>query len=181
VCAVQVVMASRLTTTPSKVRSASAIVVVDSPTSSSSAMSDMAARLKWTSRLYGARRAKSVVVIATRSGSAGPWLNFAVQTLRKEGVPRSAILRLSSSSVTQAFSDAAKRIRHNARVIVVTDAIDALWTEGASSAGGLRVEISSPPGSHKSVLSETGQLWRQTFGVAMGRVIGFGRTTWAAN
>ena len=181
ICAVQVVTASRLPTSPMKIRSASAIVVVDTPATSSSAVRDMASRLKWTSRLYSARRAKSVVIISTRSSSPVPALNSAVHTLQSEGVPSSAVVRLSSSSLMQGFSDTASRLGHGASAIVVTDAIDALWTEGVSTADGLKVQISSPPSSQKIVFSELDQLWRQASGVAVGRVIGFGRTPWAAS
>ena len=180
VCAVQVLLASRLTTNPSVVRPASAIVVVDNTNQSGAPTGDIRARLKWTGRLYAAGRARKVMLVATRAVKDGPGLNRVVHTLLTEGIPNSALVELRSSTTTRGFSTVATRLGHGVRVIVVTDAIDALWAEGAVSADGLRVEISSPPSSHKIFFAEFSELCEQASGVAVGRAIGFGHASWAA-
>lgn len=179
VSGVQVVTASHLATNPSDVAPASAIVLVDGSTTSGSSSVDFDARLEWATRLFAAGRAPKVVVAESGPVGARGFASVA-RALRAGGVPNSALVEVTSPGLVRAFSATEKRLGYHARVIVVTDAIDALWTEGAASGTGLRVEISSPPGSQKIVFSEIDQLWKQASGVAVGRVIGYPNTTWAA-
>ena len=48
------------------------------------------------------------------------------------------------------------------QVIVVTDAVDALWTKDVASGDGLRPTVAPAVGSKKLFLEEFGALWRQS-------------------
>ena len=96
-------------------------------------------------------------------------------------MPGSRVEVLTSSNVTEELSSVAKRVGHENRVLIVTDAIDALWTEGVASGAGLQPEISSPPATKRFLTSELAALWREATGVAVGRIIGFHRTGWAGD
>ena len=178
---VQVVTASRTTTDPTNVGAASAIVVLGSPAARSGSSADLRARLSWAARLYAAGRASKVAVATSGSGGSVAGNSELVGALRGAGVPTSSIVQLSASGPSSELSAARRQFGDGARVIVVTDAIDALWTSGAATGDGLKPEVSSPPSSHKIVFSEAGQLWKEASGVAVGRAIGFGRATWAAS
>ncbi len=180
VCGVQVVSASRLSTAPTAVHRATAIVVLGQPVVRAD-KADLVARLRQAALLYRHDRARHIVL--TWFPPSTSWVGskaYESSWLENHGVRSSALIDIEASDAAVALSKTAKHLGRGRGIIVVTDAIDALWTEGAGTADGLAVQVSPPPGSKKHLFSEMGPLVRETTGVAVGRVFGFGRATWAA-
>jgi hypothetical protein len=177
ICGVQVLTASRVTSSRNGVKPAMAIAVAGG-CRSSQLSADIHSRLVWAASLYAARRGPDVTVCGN-SGSA--LVASEIRTLERAGVTGSRINLVSASSVTNELSGIARRLGRGKRVLIVTDAIDVLWTEGVASSDGLQPEVSSPPASKKFVTSELTALWREATGVAVGRVVGFARAGWAGN
>jgi hypothetical protein len=180
VCGVQVVTASRLSTAPSAVHRASAIVILGQPVARSD-QADLVFRLRQTALLYRHGRARHVVVtwFPPSTGSVGS-IAYEYGWLEAHGVPSSALIKLKAPNAVVALSQTAKRLGKRTSVIVVTNAIDALWTEGTGTGDGLSVQVSPTPSSKKLVFLELWPLVREATGVAVGRIFGFGRASWAA-
>jgi uncharacterized SAM-binding protein YcdF (DUF218 family) len=180
VCGVQVVNASRLSTTPDAVGPAAAIVVLGEPVAKAD-RADLTARLRQAALLYRSGRAPRVLVTwyPPSRGAVGSRA-YDTKWLEAHGVASSALVAREAPNAVGALSLAAKLFDRRGSVIVVTDAIDALWTQGAGSADGLTLQVSPPPSSKKFVFDELGPLLRESTGVAVGRVFGFGRAAWAA-
>ncbi len=180
VCGVQVVTASSISTAPTAVRRATAIVVLGQRATAAE-RSDLVARLRQAALLYRNGRASRVVVTwsSPSAGSVGSG-SYESKWLEAHGVVSSVLTELKASNAATALSRVAILLGRERSVIVVTDAIDALWTEGAGAGDGLSVQVSPPPSSKKFVFFELGPLVREATGVAAGRVFGFGRISWAA-
>ncbi|MGD0743459.1 MAG: hypothetical protein ABSA31_09310 [Acidimicrobiales bacterium] len=184
VCGVQVVNASRLSTAPAAVGPASAILVVGDPVADPVARSDrvdLVSRLRQAALLCRHGRAPRILLASypPQSGSVGSF-SYDVKTLNGFGLGSCAVVELRAPNTAVALSQTARRLGDGGSVIVVTDAIDALWTHGAASGDGLAAQVSPPPSSKKFVFDEIGPLLREATGVAVGRVLGFGRVSWAA-
>jgi hypothetical protein len=180
VCGVQVVNASRLSTAPAAVSPASAILVVGDPVARSDRV-DLVSRLRQAALLCRHGRAPRILLASypPQSGSVGSF-SYDVKTLDGFGLGSCAVVELRAPNTAVALSQTARRLGDGGSVIVVTDAIDALWTRGAASGDGLTAQVSPPPSSKKFVFDEIGPLLREATGVAVGRVLGFGRVSWAA-
>jgi hypothetical protein len=177
---VQVVNASRLSTAPETVGPAAAIVVLGEPVARADS-ADLTSRLRQAALLYRSGRAPSVLLTwyPPSAGAVGS-RSYDTKWLERHGVVSSALVVWKAPNAVKALSLAAKLFDRRGSVIVVTDAIDALWTQGAGSADGLTLQVSPPPSSKKFVFDELGPLLRESTGVAVGRLFGFGRATWAA-
>jgi hypothetical protein len=178
VCGVQVVNASRLSTAPDSVGPAVAIVVLGEPVARADS-ADLTSRLRQAALLYRSGRARKVL-LTWYPPSAGAVGSLSYDKKWLHGVVSSALVVREAPNAVKALSLAAKLFDRRGSVIVVTDAIDALWTQGAGSADGLTLQVSPPPSSKKFVFDELGPLLRESTGVAVGRLFGFGRATWAA-
>ncbi len=181
VCGVQVVEASRLSAAPSAVHPASAIVVLGQPVARAD-RADLRSRLGQAALLYRHDRSRRVIVTWSppRAGSVGSSA-YEKKFLVHDRVPPRALTFVAAPDASTALSKTAKLLGKGTSVIVVTDAIDALWTRGAGAGDGLSVAVSPPPSSKKLVFTELGPLVRETAGVAVGRIFGFGRFSWAAH
>jgi hypothetical protein len=181
VSGVQVVDASHLPTAVTGVGPAQTIVVLGAPVQGSQPGADLSGRLQQALLLYEAKRAPAIIVTGppTTSGTSSVG---AVSTawLTRQGVPKSKVTTVSASNAASGLGAVSEMLGRGAQVIVVTDAIDSLWTRGVASSDGLVADISPAFGSEKTVFTEIGPLWRQATGVAVGRAIGYGRATWAA-
>jgi hypothetical protein len=179
VCVVQVDAASRGAISPDRARSAAVIVVTGTP-GMSHMSSDYRAKLKAAWSLY-TRRLAPTLIVGVPSGVNRKGVLSAAKSSELAPVanPHDITAVLAKSAGTE-FSRVEKRLGRGHRVLIVTDAINALYMEGVASAYGLRPEIVSPSASKKIVFSQISPLFREATGVAVGRVIGFAQATWAS-
>lgn len=179
----QVVSASHLPTAAGGVLpGARAIVVLGAPTDGSQPGTDLSARLEQALALYQARQAPTLFVVGAQAqGANGAEPQVMASWLETRGVPAQAVLQVTAPDAATGLSEVATQLGNGVKVVVVTDAIDALWTKGAASRDGLTAVVSPAIGSEKAFYEELGQLWRQATGVAVGRVIGYANAPWAAH
>jgi hypothetical protein len=112
--------------------------------------------------------------LSTALSTLAPWISSIPGfSLADEILADDAATQLRLAASTLGASPA-----HPVHVIVVTDAVDALWTRHAAAEDGLAATIVAPAGLPVAVRS-LGPLLRETSAVAVGRIIGFGRVTWA--
>lgn len=177
----QVVFASRLSTEVSAVGPARAVVVLGAPTVGSGPGPDLTARLQQALLLYEAKRAPTIVVTGPPAVAGNAAVTSAASSwLTANGVPAASILTVSATNAASGLSQATSILGKGAQVIVVTDAIDTLWTKGAAANVGLTAQVSPAVGSERPFYDEPGLLWREATGVAVGRLVDYTRATWAA-
>jgi len=166
VTGVQVVQASHLPTSATATPHARAIVVLGvgsvSPT-------DLAARLEQAGALYHAGVADKVLL----AGPPGSSPRAAAGALLP-GVPARPVFGAGDAGQLRA----AEAVLGKGSVVVVTDAVNAMWTERAAREVGFTATVSPAVGTERFVFQEIGALWRETSAVAVGRVIGYGRASW---
>jgi uncharacterized SAM-binding protein YcdF (DUF218 family) len=188
VSGVQVEKASRLPTAVDAIAPARAIVVLGAPAPGGTPGVTLLGRLQQALLLYKAQRAPQVLVsdptsasatAAATTATANP-AQAAARWLESQGVPAHAVVTLPAGTAAAALQSTAALLGPGAHVIVVADAIDALWTTGAARAAGLQATVSPALGSEQPVYSEVIPLVKQAAGVAVGRVIGYGHTSWAS-
>lgn len=190
VSGVQVIVASRQGVPASGAGPAAAIVVLPASLEGSAPSPDLLGRLEEARSLYRAGVAPKVLVAATSqastsqvsggSSATGPSPSAIARAwLVAQGVPAGSVVALHSTTAAQTLSAAAVLLAPPAKVVVVTDAMDALFTRGAAGADGLQAVVAPAVGSSAIALSDLGPLWRQATGVAVGRVIGYSRASWA--
>ena len=179
--AVQVVLASRASASPSAYHDASAIVVLGAPAPGGTPGTDLTGRLDTAVALYGAHLSNRVLVTGSGGNAASAGVVQASSAwLAAHGVPSSAVGTVDSEDAIGGLKGAVTSLGHGASVLVVTDAIDVLWTKGAATSAGLMPQVVPASGSKVAIYTEIGPLARQTAGVAAGRIIGDLRATWAA-
>ncbi|MDA8035475.1 MAG: YdcF family protein [Actinomycetota bacterium] len=178
---VQVVTASRQQVAAVSAAKAAAIVVLPAPLQPGGAPSpDLLGRLETAERLVAGKATPRVVVAGLPAAPGDPSPGaVAARWLVDHGVPRAKVLRLSTSTPTATLAAVAAVVGTPARIVVVTDAMDALFSRGAASADGLTASVAPAVGSTSISVSDLGPLWRQATGVAVGRVIGYAHATWA--
>lgn len=181
VTAVQVVLAS-LGSFRAPAGEASAIVVIGAPTEGSRPGADLRARCEEALTLFVEHRAREVVVLGGPSRPGGPTeAAVAGRFLLASGLPRADLSELPLSSVPAAFSLLARRFpgRDHRRVLLVGDRLEVLWLGGLAASD--RIDAGevpvTPPGV--GLLAGFGHVWVEAAAVALGRVVGFGRTAWA--
>ena len=186
VTAVQVAMAANVPSGSPAAASApkaAAIVVLGAAQPAGKPSADAAARLAEARALYRAGRAPRLVVAQIEPLTGGV-VGDAANWLTAHGVPVDQAYRIFADDTATQLRLAAASLGAKpapARpipVLIVTDAVDALWTERAAAQDGLAATIVAPSGAAVSV-HEIGPLWRETSAVAAGRIIGFSRVTWA--
>ncbi|HTW99593.1 MAG TPA: hypothetical protein VMD59_12490, partial [Acidimicrobiales bacterium] len=95
------------------------------------------------------------------------------------GVLAGAQLAVTGSNASSQLRAAGAALGSGTSVLVVTDAIDAMWIERAAPEDGLAATVVPATGSEPLFFKELGAVWRETSAVAAGRIIGFGRASWA--
>jgi uncharacterized SAM-binding protein YcdF (DUF218 family) len=162
---VEVVRSSSATSNASALASASAIVVLPAPLAGTTPGPDLVARLTEAAALYRAGRAPTIVVSGPPKTATSPAGSaVARQWLIADGLPASAIVTVRATDAANGLSRAAAVLADRKKVIVVTDAIDALWTKDLAAADGLHSVVAPPPSSKKAFFTELGPLWRETSG-----------------
>lgn len=169
-----VVQAARhLPQTAAAVRPVDAIVVLGAPLVGRVPGPELVARLEEARALYEAGSAPRLIVAGT--AAARSWLAAG-------GVPAAAVSLVVGPGAPSALSQVAALLGPGSRVVVVTDALDALYVERLGSGVGLSTQVAAAVGSARSLpslVTDVGPLWRETSAVAVGRVIGYGRVSWA--
>lgn len=187
---VQVVIASNASATPTQPSLPISAIIVMVPSPSSTLLSsDLVGRLDETYLLYQARVSQNVVLLTVTTAKSGSQRtksmqeeSAAKQWLIAKGVPTARISGNNGSTSYAVLARTAKTLQTSNRVVIVTDAINHLWVSGAATSSGLGVAAIYPGnGSRKLFILEPGSFVRQTAGVALGRVIGYGHTTWVNN
>jgi hypothetical protein len=178
VTGVQVEIASRATRLPSRAEHAAAIVVTGTP-GTPNMSADYRAKLRIASSLFS-RRLAPLLIVAVPSGASRAGALSAQRTKEFGSILKPhQVAAVLAADAGKEFSRVEKRIGRGHRVIIVTDAINALYMESCAASDGLVPEVVAPPASKKTVFSQISSLLRETSGVAVGRVIGFGNATWA--
>lgn len=174
---IQVETASRHTRATNSLKRAAAIVVTGSP-SSTNLSSDYRDKLSLAASLYAKGRAPLLVVGlpsgVSRSG------HLSAQWTRELGSAAKEITAVRASNVGTELSKIEKRIGHGRRIIVVTDAINTLYVEGAASNHGFQPEIVAPRASKKNLFAQISPLFREASGVAVARALGYSTASWAS-
>lgn len=183
---VQVITASRQQVNAASVGRAAAIVVLPArppsgtAAAASSSSSDLVDRLEEALQLYRSQVAPKLVVAGAPASPGDPSPAVTAERwLEARHVPAGSMLRLATATPTATLSAVAAILGTPARIVVVTDAMDALFTRGAAASDGLTAVVAPAVGSTGIKMSDLGPLWRQATGVAVGRVIGFAHATWA--
>lgn len=186
VSGVQVVDASRVSTAVAAQPDAQAIVLLTAPAPNGQPGATFSGRLQEALLLYRAHRAQRILLSDPTTGSAtaaagGPSAaSVGTRWLESQQVPASAVTVLPAGAAPAAFQSTAALLGSGARVIVVADAIDTLWSKGAADAAGLVATVAPAVGSEQPIYGQVVPIVEQAAGVAVGRVAGYGRTNWAA-
>jgi len=180
--AIQVVLASRTSTDLSTFHRADAVAVDGTVGTGATLGSDLTARLTTAAAVVKSGLAPRVVgVLNTPPGSDPAATAQAAAILTQNGLSPGQYQITSTAGGTSWLQIVASHIGGSKPpVIVVTDAIDALWTKGAATGAGMTPQIDPAAGSKVFLWKEFGSLVRETTGVAAGRIIGDGRASWAA-
>lgn len=184
---VQVVIASNAKAAPIRPTTPVSSIVVMLPGPSDTTTSpDVIGRLNEAVSLYRSKLAQNIKLLTVATSTSGAQWNktlqeraAAMQWLIAQGVPGANIRYNNGTTSFTALVSTARSLRSSNRVVIVTDAINHLWISGAATSSGLNVAAVYPGvGSKKLFVFEPGSFVRQTTGVALGRVIGYGHTTW---
>lgn len=179
---IQVVLAAKGSTDPTQYRAASDIVVVAPYGAGGAIDSEVSARLESAGGLFVAHLAPTVLVaLAGDPAEFDTARSAAAAVLSSSGVNVAATHFSPVSAVSDALPMVAASVGAGTSVIIVTDAINALWTKGDAVGLGFAPQIVPTSLSKVAVYSEIDALLRETTGVAAGRIIGDQRASWAAN
>jgi uncharacterized SAM-binding protein YcdF (DUF218 family) len=180
----QVVKASHLSTAVDATPPAQAIVLLSAPAPNGQPGATLTGRLQEALLLYRAHRAPQLLIsdpatspVTTATPNAA---SVATHWLESQGVPASKVTVLPAGGAVSAFQSTAALLGPQAHVIVVADAIDALFTRDAADAAGLSATVSPAVGSEQPIYGQVVPLVKQATGVAVGRVAGYGRASWAS-
>jgi uncharacterized SAM-binding protein YcdF (DUF218 family) len=179
---VQVVLASRASSSPSAYHRASAIVVLGASIANEPSKTAFTRRLTTAATLYAAHLSRRVIVTGTGDSEASQGvIDLASSWLESHGVPDTVITPVGATDAVGGLRGVDRSLGNGSTVLVVTNAIDDLWTKGAAASAGLSPQVVPAAGSKVAVYTEVAPLARQASGVAAGRIIGDLRATWAAS
>jgi hypothetical protein len=181
--AVQVVLAARSTSDPASLQRADAVAIDARLPSGSTLGTDLSDRLATAVDLVDQGLGpRLVVVLFPRSDANEKQIAAAARGLLDRRGLAHRFRVLAEPSGTDGLRSIASAIGGaKPTAIVVTDAIDELWTKGAATSAGIIPEIASTPESKVAIWQEVGPLVRESTGVAAGRIIGDLRAYWAAD
>lgn len=181
VSVVQVETASKGALPSWKASSHAAAIIVTGTPGARTISTDYRARLRVAWKLYSGKHAPLLFIAvssgANRAGALNSKRAAELASVVKTSHDLTAVLASTSS---KEFSRIEKRIGRGRHVIVVTDAIDALYMESLAAGDGFHPQVVAPTPSKKLLFSQFAPLLREASGVAVGRVFGFGNATWAS-
>ena len=170
VSGVQVVLAAKLPQGTKTLKAAATILVLGSSVEQSPLSADLVNRLEEGLNCFNDHLAPSLTVTAT---DAKAWLE-------QNGVPKSDDIQVVNGANTASqLQAAATTIGGGKKVIIVTDAMDAYWVRGTAVHYGLRPQIAPALNSERPFYDQLGTVLSQASAVAVGRILGFQRTSWA--
>jgi hypothetical protein len=169
VSGVQVVLGARIPQGTKTLTPAATIIVLGSSLDQSPLTADLSNRLQEGLKCFDDHLAPSLTV--TGAGM--------VAQLELDGVAKKDIQMVSGSNTAAQLQVAATDVGAGRNVIVVTDAVDALWVRGTAVHYGLRPQIAPALSSERPFYDQLGTVLSQASAVAVGRVFGFQRASWA--
>jgi hypothetical protein len=170
VSGVQVVLAAKLPQGTKTLKPAATILVLGSSVAQSPLSADLVNRLEEGLKCFNDHLAPSLTVTAA---DAKAWLE-------QNGVPKSNDIQVvNGANAASQLQAAATTIGGGKKVIIVTDAMDAYWVRGTAVHYGLRPQIAPALGSERPFYDQLGTVLSQASAVAVGRILGFERASWA--
>jgi hypothetical protein len=169
VSGVQVVLGAKLPQGTKALKSAATILVLGSSTDQSPASADLVNRLEEGLNCFHAHLAPTLTVTGA---VAEAWLE-------QNGVLSSDIQITDGANTASQLHAVANKIGANQKVIIVTDAMDAYWVRGTAVHYRLLPQIAPALESERPFYDQIGTVLSQAGAVAVGRIIGFERATWA--
>jgi hypothetical protein len=166
---VQVVLGARLPQGTKVLKSAATIIVLGSSVDENPASADVVNRLEEGLNCFHAHLAPTLTVTGA---VAEAWLE-------QNGVLPSDLRVVSGANTASQLQAAASKIGAGQKVIIVTDAMDAYWVRGTAVHYGLLPQITPALDSERPFYDQIGTVLSQAGAVAVGRIIGFERATWA--
>jgi hypothetical protein len=169
VSGVQVILGARIPQGTKALSPAATIIVLGSSLDQSPLSADLSNRLQEGLKCFNDHLAPSITV--TGAGM--------VAQLELDGVAKKDIQMVSGSNTAAQLQVAAADVGAGQKVIIVTDAMDAYWVRGTAVHYGLRPQIAPALSSERPFYDQLGTVLSQASAVAVGRVFGFERASWA--
>lgn len=182
VSGVQVDLASNIPAGTTGLNAAQAIVVLPGTLTAGAPSPDLLGRLQEALACYQDHLAPRLVVTGGAATATEPSASTVARNwLAQNGVPASALSEETASDATSAMGGLTALTGPSPNVILVTDAVATYWTRAVAKEKGITAQIAPASGSTVAFYREFGSLWNQASAVAVGRIIGFGRATWAGH
>jgi hypothetical protein len=179
VSGVQVVLAARVPQGTKALTPAATIIVLGSPVEQNAPSADLVNRLEEGLKCFNDHLAPSLTVTGTDANGQADVAAVEASWLEVNGVAKKDIQVVSASNTASQLEVAATGIGTGRKVIVVADAIDTYWVRGTAVHYGLRPQIAPALGSERPFYDQLGTVLSQASAVAVGRVLGFERASWA--
>jgi DUF218 domain len=176
---VQVVLAAKIPQGTKALTSAATIIVLGSSVEQNAPSADLVDRLEEGLKCFNDHLAPSITVTGTDANGQADVAGDEASWLEENGVAKKDIQVVSSANTASQLQVAATNVGAGRKVIVVTDAMDAFWVRGTAVHYGLHPQIAPALGSERPFYDQLGTVFSQASAVAVGRVFGFERASWA--
>jgi hypothetical protein len=176
---VQVVLGARLAEGTKSLKPAATIIVLGSSVDQNAPSADLVNRLEAGLKCFQSHLASTFTVTGTDVPGQANVASVEAGWLEVNGVPKSEIHLVSGANTASQIYAAASEAGNGQEVIIVTDAMDALWVQGTAVHYHLHPQIAPALNSERPFYDQIGTVLSQAGAVALGRIIGFERATWA--
>jgi hypothetical protein len=166
---VQVILAAKIPQGTKALTPAATILVLGSSVPQNPLSADLVNRLEEGLKCFNDHLAPSLTVTATDAKAL----------LEQDGVPGTDIQVVNGANTASQLQAAATKVGAGRKVIIVTDAMDAFWVRGTAVHYRLHPQIAPALGSERPFYDQLGTVLSQASAVAVGRVFGFERASWA--
>jgi hypothetical protein len=175
---VQVVLAAKVPPGTKALRPAATIIVLGSSVDQNAPSADLLNRLEEGLKCFNDHLAPTLTVTGTGTGPSG--VAYVEKSwLETNGVSSKDIQIVNSGNTSSQLQVAATEIGAGKKAILVTDAMDAYWVRATAVHYRLRPQIAPALASERPFYDQLGTVLSQASAVAVGRVIGFERASWA--
>jgi hypothetical protein len=179
VSGVQVVLAAKIPQSVGALKPAATIIVLGSTVDQNALSADLVNRLEEGLRCFHDHLAPTLTVTGTDTTGQTNVAKAERGWLEINGVPQSDIKVVNAANTASQLRVAATDIGAGQAVIVVTDAMDTYWVRGTAIHYHLHPQIAPALDSERPFYDQLGTVASQAGAVAVGRIIGFERATWA--